>query len=141
MRLERVTKKNKNKKNFFEPNISMLQDMCGYFTPLGSWVREQLESASDIVYAIEDDSLYGYIILDKKKGHVEVELICVGEEGRKQKGVGSALMKKAEEIAKEYGLSELALDSQFQAEGFYKKLNFKEVSRNNLGVRMKKVIH
>ncbi len=140
MRLERVIKKNKNKKNFFEPEISVLQDMCGYFTPLGSWVRDQLDNASDIVYALKEDTLYGYIILDRKESHLEVELICVGEEGQKQKGVGRALMNKAEEIAKEYGLDELALDSQFKAEGFYKKLNFKEVSRNNLGVRMKKKV-
>jgi ribosomal protein S18 acetylase RimI-like enzyme len=136
MKLERV--RNKNKNIFLKYDLSKLQDMCGYFTPLGSWLRKQLETASDVVYAVEGDILYGYIILDKKDDHLEVELICVGEEARKQKGIGTALMKKAEEIAKEYGLEELALDSQFQAEGFYKKLHFKEVSRNNLGVRMKK---
>lgn len=136
MKLERVT--NKQRTNFLKPDFSKLQDMCGYFTPLASWLREQLETASDIVYAVEGDILYGYIILDKKDDHLEVELICVGEEARKQKGVGTALMKMAGEIAKEYDLNELALDSQFQAEGFYKKLNFKEVSRNNFGIRMKK---
>lgn len=136
MKLERVT--NKQRPTFLKPDVSNLQDMCGYFTPLASWLREQLETASDIVYAVEGDILFGYIILDKKDDHLEVELICVGEEARKQKGVGTALMKRAGEIAKEYGLKELGLDSQFQAEGFYKKLNFKEVSRNHFGIRMKK---
>ncbi len=121
-----------------EKNIAELQDMCGYFSPLNSWLRTQLDTASDVVYAMDGENLYGYILLDKKKDHLEVELICVGKEGQKQKGIGWALMKKAEEIAHEYKLSEIQLDSQFAAEGFYKKLNFEEVSRNNHGVRMKK---
>ncbi len=121
-----------------ENNIAELQDMCGYFSPLNSWLRTQLDTASDVVYAMDGENLYGYILLDKKKDHLEVELICVGKEGQKQKGIGRALMKKAEEIAHEYNLSEIQLDSQFAAEGFYKKLNFEEVSRNNHGVRMKK---
>ena len=121
-----------------EKDIAEMQDMCGYFSPLNSWLRSQIESASDVVYAMEDDILYGYIILDKKTTHLEVELICVGEQGQKRKGVGKALMQEAEAIAKGYGLSKIELDSQFAAEGFYKKLNFKEISRNNHGVRMKK---
>jgi ribosomal protein S18 acetylase RimI-like enzyme len=135
MKLERVPMANRKKT---EKNIAELQDMCGYFSPLNSWLRTQLDTASDVVYAMDGENLYGYILLDKKKDHLEVELICVGKEGQKQKGIGWALMKKAEEIAHEYKLSEIQLDSQFAAEGFYKKLNFEEVSRNNHGVRMKK---
>jgi ribosomal protein S18 acetylase RimI-like enzyme len=137
MKLERVAMKNRKT---HEKHIADLQDMCGYFSPLNSWLRGQLQTASDVVYAMDDENLYGYILVDKKKNHLEVELICVGKEGQKQKGIGRALMKKAEEIANEYGLSELQLDSQFAAEGFYTKLNFQEVSRNNHGVRMKKVL-
>ena len=126
------------KKN--EKHIAELRDMCGYFSPLNTWLHHQIESASDVIYAIEDDSLFGYIILDKKPTHLEVELICVGQEGQKRKGIGKSLMMEAEAIAKDYGLSKIELDSQFAAEGFYKKLNFKEVSRNNHGVRMKKTL-
>ena len=134
---------NSNRKEL-ESKLSNLQDMCDYFRPMNSWLRGHLDKASDIIIAKDKDRLYGYIILDKypthdEPTHLELELICVGKEGQ-GKGVGTGLMKQAELVAKKYGLKEIALDAQFQAEGFYKKLNYKEVSRNNQGVRMKKIL-
>ncbi len=112
--------------------------MCDYFSPLESWLKYQISNASDILYAIHDDTILGYLIADKKKTYMEIELICVGEKGRAMKGIGAKLMKEIEAITKSYGLSEILLDSQFQAEGFYKKLNYVEVKRNEYGVTMKK---
>jgi ribosomal protein S18 acetylase RimI-like enzyme len=138
MKFQRIPAANRKRS---EKDIQEMQDMCGYFSPLNSWLRSQIESASDVVYAMEENILYGYIILDKKPKHLEIELICVGQEGQKRKGIGKSLMQEAEEIAKDYGLFKIELDSQFAAEGFYKKLNFNEISRNNHGVRMKKTLN
>jgi ribosomal protein S18 acetylase RimI-like enzyme len=137
MKFQRVPVAHRKKTN---NDIQQMQDMCGYFSPLNTYLHRQIQSASDVIYAIEEDNLFGYMILDKKPSHLEVELICVGQEGRKRKGIGKGLMMEAEAIAKDYGLSKIELDSQFSAEGFYTKLNFKEVSRNQHGVRMKKTL-
>ena len=127
-----------NQRKKTEKDIAELRDMCGYFSPLNSWLRTQLDKASDVVYAMDGDTLYGYLILDKKEDHLEVELICVSKEGQKQKGIGRSLMMKAEEIAREYELKQIELDSQPQAKGFYKKLNYENDSRDNSGYRMMK---
>jgi GNAT superfamily N-acetyltransferase len=109
--------------------------MCGYFTPLDDWLAEQIDNVSDILYATEDGKILGYLIADNRKTHLEIELICVGEG---KKGTGRQLLEKAEAIAREYGCPEIQLDSQLPAEGFYKKLSYKEISRNEHGIRMKK---
>jgi ribosomal protein S18 acetylase RimI-like enzyme len=125
-------------RNSMKKNLLELMKMCDYFSPLESWLKYQISNASDILYAIHDDTILGYLIADKKKTYMEIELICVGEKGRAMKGIGAKLMKEIEAITKSYGLSEILLDSQFQAEGFYKKLNYVEIKRNEFGVTMKK---
>ena len=49
-------------------------------------------------------------------------------------------MKTAEAIAKGYELPEIRLESQFQAEQFYKKLDYQNYKRDDDGVYMKKTI-
>jgi predicted GNAT family N-acyltransferase len=78
------------------------------------------------------------LIADKKETHLEIELICVSIKGREMKGIGTTLMKVAETITKEYKLPEIRLDAQFEAEAFYKKLNYKNYARDEYGVSMKK---
>jgi len=121
-------------------DIPVLQKMCGYFTPLEDWLVERLKSASDILYAQNGDDILGFLIADNQTTHLEVELICVSVKGREIKGIGTNLMKTAESIAKEYSLPEIRLESQFQAEEFYKKLNYQNYKRNEFGVSMKKVV-
>jgi len=121
-------------------DIPVLQKMCGYFTPLEDWLVERLKSASDILYAQNGDDILGFLIADNQTTHLEVELICVSVKGREIKGIGTNLMKTAESIAKEYSLPEIRLESQFQAEEFYKKLNYQNYKRNEYGVSMKKVV-
>lgn len=117
-----------------------LQGMCGYFTPLEDWLINQIKTASDLVYALHNNEILGFLIADNRKSHLEIELICVGIAGREIKGIGTTLMKVAETIAKEYSLPEIRLESQLQAEGFYKKLNYKNYKRDEYGVSMKKDI-
>jgi ribosomal protein S18 acetylase RimI-like enzyme len=123
-----------------EHHIPHLKTMCDYFTPLGSWLLDQIKSASDVVYVVENDVILGYVIADKKTTHLEIELICVGEEGRRMKGVGTRLMNECEKIAREYALREIRLDAQFRAVDFYKKLGYSEVNSHKQGVLMKKRI-
>jgi ribosomal protein S18 acetylase RimI-like enzyme len=121
-------------------DLKILQGMCGYFTPLTDWLVNQIKIASDIVYVLNNKEIIGFLIADNKKTYLEIELICVSIEGREIKGIGTTLMKLAENIAKEYSLSEIRLESQLQAEGFYKKLNYKNYKRDEFGVSMKKTL-
>lgn len=121
-------------------HIPLMKTMCDYFTPLAGWLDEKIKTVSDVLYAVKDDMILGYVIADNKKTHLEIELICVGPEGRTIKGIGTRLMQSCEKIAMEYGLPEIRLEAQFQAVDFYKKLRFIEVSRDEHGVVMKKTL-
>ena len=127
-----------NNRRELKDHIPHLQEMCDYFTPLSGWMEKQLQSASDILYAMKDETLLGYVIGDKRSRHFEVELICVGKEGRSMKGIGTKLMNECERLATEYGLKEIRLDAQPQAVGFYKKLGFIELEKDKHGSLMKK---
>ena len=127
-------------RNSIMKDVPTLQKMCGYFTPLEDWLVDKLNTASDILYALEGREVLGFLIADKKESHLEIELICVGIKGREIKGIGTTLMKQAEQIAKEYGVKEIRLESQFEAEGFYKRLNYTNYKRDEYGVSMKKTI-
>lgn len=135
MEIQRFSIKQRNQ---LKPHIPVLVTMCDYFTPLNTWMEEQMTNVSDVLYVMKDKTILGYALLDKKDGYLEVELICVGPEGRAMKGIGKKLMEETEIIAKEYGLSEIQLDAQHKAEGFYKRLGYRNLQRNNSGIRMKK---
>ena len=128
----------KDKRNAIKNDLPALQKMCGYFEPLQEWMETQIREASDIFYAVNGKEVLGYLIANNEGTHLQIELICVGETGRAMKGIGTSLMKEAERVAKAYGLPQVRLQSQFKAESFYKKLNYKEVSRNEYGVNFHK---
>lgn len=128
-----------NRKDLNE-HIPQLQKMCDYFKPLSTWMEKQIETASDVLYAIKDDQILGYVIANKEKKHLQIELICVGEEGRSMKGIGTALMKECEKLAKEYLLREIRLDAQTRAVGFYEKLGYTEIKKTKKETTMKKTI-
>jgi ribosomal protein S18 acetylase RimI-like enzyme len=125
-------------RNQLKPHIPLLVSMCDYFTPYNIWMDERIQNVSDVLYAVKKHTILGYVLLDKKDGYLEVELICVGPEGRAMKGIGRKLMERTEEIAREYKLPEIQLDAQMKAEGFYKQLGYRNVYRSNEGIRMKK---
>jgi ribosomal protein S18 acetylase RimI-like enzyme len=135
MEIQRYSLKRRDKVKL---DIPTLKTMCDYFTPLESWLKDRLSNASDIIYCVKGDTLLGYLIANKKRTYLEIELICVGAEGRAMKGIGTKLMERCEQIALDYGLRELQLDSQLQAEGFYGKLGYTEVFRTKNSIRMKK---
>ena len=136
MEIQRFSIKQRNQ---LKPHIPILVTMCDYFTPLNTWLEERMTNVSDILYAVKDKTIIGYALLDKKEGYLELELICVGPEGR-GKGIGKQLMLEAETIAKEYNLAELQLDAQFKAEQFYTRLGYSNIERTDEGVRMKKIL-
>jgi ribosomal protein S18 acetylase RimI-like enzyme len=124
-----------------QSHIPLLVTMCDYFTPLNTWLEDQMTNVSDVLYAVKGDNILGYALLDRKDGYLELELICVGPEGRAMKGIGKKLMDATERIAKEYKLPEIHLDAQLKAEGFYKQLGYTNLKRTNEGIRMKKNIN
>lgn len=103
-------------------------------------MEERMTNVSDVLYAVKGKTILGYALLDTKDGYLELELICVGPEGRAMKGIGKKLMEATEKIAKEYKLPEVQLDAQIKAEGFYKYLGYTNIERDNEGIRMKKVV-
>jgi ribosomal protein S18 acetylase RimI-like enzyme len=121
-------------------HIPLLVTMCDYFTPLNTWMEERMTNVSDVLYAVKENTILGYALLDKKDGFLELELICVGPEGRVMKGIGKKLMEATEQIAKDYGFPEIQLDAQLKAEGFYKQLGYTTMERTEEGIRMKKAL-
>ena len=128
-------------RNQLKEHIPQLVSMCDYFTPLNTWMAEKIQDVTDIFYAVKGGKILGYVLADNQKTHLEVELICVGPEGRAMKGIGKKLMQACEHVAKQYGLPEIQLDAQTNAEGFYKHLGYTNISRNNTGIRMKKALN
>jgi ribosomal protein S18 acetylase RimI-like enzyme len=137
MEVKRFTIKQRND---LKPHIPLLVKMCDYFTPLNTWMAEKIQDITDVFYAVKGDDILGYALADNQKTHLEIELICVGPEGRLMKGIGKKLMQACEKVAKEYKLPEIQLDAQINAEGFYKHLGYTNIHRNNTGVRMIKNI-
>jgi ribosomal protein S18 acetylase RimI-like enzyme len=127
-----------DERNQLKKHIPLLVTMCDYFTPLNTWMAEKIKDVTDIFYAMEGDKILGYVLADKKKNHLEIELICVGPEGRKLKGIGTKLMQACEDAAKKYKLPEIQLDAQTNAEGFYEHLGYTILRQKKTGVRMKK---
>ncbi len=137
MEIQRVSIKQRNE---LKQHIPLLVTMCDYFTPLNSWMADKIKDVSDIFYAVKGTTILGYVIADKRPTHLEIELICVGTEGRAMKGIGKKLMEACEDAAKTYKLNEIQLDAQHKAEGFYNHLGYTILSKNNSGVRMKKIL-
>jgi ribosomal protein S18 acetylase RimI-like enzyme len=137
MEVKRFTIKQRNQ---LKQHIPLLVTMCDYFTPLNTWMADKIQDITDVFYAVKGNTILGYVLADNQKTHLEIELICVGPEGRLMKGIGKKLMQACEKTAKEYNLPEIQLDAQLNAEGFYKHLGYTNIHRNNTGVRMKKNI-
>ncbi len=125
-------------RNQLKKHIPLLVTMCDYFIPLNTWMAEKIKSVSDVFYAVKDDKILGYIIADNQKTHLEIELICVGPEGRAMKGIGKKLMQACEDAARDYKLPQIQLDAQTKAEGFYLHLGYTIVKKWNEGARLKK---
>lgn len=71
------------------------------------------------------DKVAGYVKIETDMGICKIESIIVGHEYTKQ-GIGSSLMLKAEERAKEEGCHKMILETGFDwdAKAFYEKLGY-----------------
>ncbi len=67
----------------------------------------------------------GYAILKINKSHSELLYLCSN-----QKGNGSKLLKRVEEITIQKGIKRIVLDAHEDAIGFYKKKNYKRIDRS-----------
>jgi N-acetylglutamate synthase-like GNAT family acetyltransferase len=128
---------NKKERDLIQSDLPSLKAMCDYIPVMNSWMLEQLEKSTFFVYAMEETKILGFMILDHRDTHLELELICVGSQ---KGGIGRALMMEAERIAGELSLKEIHLNAQLRAEGFYSKLDYKDVKRYDNGIRMKKIL-
>lgn len=80
-------------------------------------------------YAIKDNQLIGGIIANKKMQWIDVSIVFIEEEYRGQ-GIASKLISRMETYCKENDLVGIHLYTlDFQAKGFYEKLNFELIAQ------------
>ncbi len=73
-------------------------------------------------------NIAGGVFGDAFLGHFFVKIFWLEEEYR-NRGMGTALMKRLEEEARSVGCVTISLETlDFQAEGFYKKLGYEKFS-------------
>lgn len=93
--------------------------------------HDQYDTLSDQCVHIllrDDDTFVGtgrIRIVSEEVG--KLERICVLEEAR-GKGAGAIIMQGLEALAKQQGLQTVKLGAQVQAQGFYEKLGYKQIS-------------
>ncbi|MGO4889386.1 GNAT family N-acetyltransferase [Anaerobacillus sp. MEB173] len=101
------------------------------------FVNEQKVPPEEEIDHLEGEATH-FVVYDHQKpigagrfrvvdGYGKVERICIAKANRKQ-NVGLHLMNDIESYAKEKEITQLKLNAQIQAEGFYKKLGYKTYS-------------
>jgi len=94
-------------------------------------LREFKNNFSKILVYKEKEEIIGYLIFREIEPEIEIFKIGVKKEYQR-KGVGTKLIQKLIEIAKEKNISKIFLEvkaSNLSAYNFYKKLGFKEMYR------------
>ena len=79
--------------------------------------------------AFENNELVGILEIECKAGVIHIESVLVRHD-KYQQGIGTALMKRAEEIAREYKIHKLYLDTgkNWAARKLYDKLGYSVVA-------------
>jgi len=94
-------------------------------------LREFKNDFSKILVFKEKEEIIGYLIFREIEPEIEIFKIGVKKEYQR-KGVGTKLIQKLIEIAREKNISKIFLEvkaSNLSAYNFYKKLGFKEMYR------------
>lgn len=77
------------------------------------------------VVAEQDGRIQGFGQLDEQEGEVEAIYVSPAAEGR---GIGSAILQRLEERARECGLKELKVRSTLNAESFYARHGYQHLA-------------
>ena len=92
-------------------------------------IKKKLSSKSKTIIKLftytPRHKINGYAILKINKNNSELLYLCTN-----QKGNGSKLLKKTEEITIQKGIKRISLESHEDAIGFYKKKGYKSIDRN-----------
>ncbi|MFJ7365883.1 GNAT family N-acetyltransferase [Peribacillus frigoritolerans] len=88
---------------------------------------DTLDALSEHILVYYNEKPVGTGRLRVVDGLGKLERICILEPYRKF-GLGKIILKTLEEIAKEQGITQVKLHGQTQAEGFYKKLDYRTSS-------------
>lgn len=100
------------------------KNKAGYF----SQTRPEGYGETFGFYAIKDEQLIGGIIANKKMQWIDVEIVFIDKQYRGQ-GIASQLINRMETYCKENDLVGIHLCTlDFQAKGFYEKLNFELIA-------------
>ncbi|WP_340696529.1 GNAT family N-acetyltransferase [Flavobacterium gyeonganense] len=101
------------------------------------WIENSLTDKSkfDVLVAVIDDLIEGFITLIKKSETVvEISLLAVSQESR-GKGIGKQLIVESISRSKEAGLDEIRVTTQLDnipAMSLYKSANFKIIESINI---------
>lgn len=114
--------------------VAELMNTCfPYMRATKKLIETRVESGFHFFVAEIDGEVVGFLDLEEMRHSVKVWGLCVAPKFR-NRGVGRALMKKAEEFAKEIGKEGLWLYTKDEKVGFYEKLGF--VRLGKLGDRV-----
>ncbi|MGJ9383899.1 GNAT family N-acetyltransferase [Salipaludibacillus sp. CF4.18] len=88
---------------------------------------DEKEKESIHLVAYHDNQPIGAGRLRLEENYGKAERVCILSEMR-GKGLGAALMKEMEQVAREHGMDKLKLNAQTHAESFYKGIGYATVS-------------
>lgn len=86
------------------------------------------EKGTEAIFIREKTKIIGELIFKINKEAIQILLLC---SKNSKKGVGTFAIKTLESYAKIKGIKIISLISEESAIGFYKKLNYTQVSENN----------
>ena len=114
-------------------NVFIIEQEC----PPG-WEPDELDKDSQHFIALADNKIVATARLREDPKHVaKIERMAVSKDYRGE-GIGETLAKYMVEQAKKMGYKKIWMQAQVQAKDFYKKIGFKEVSKEydlyNLGI-------
>ena len=97
--------------------------------PRGS-EKDELEDKSIHIMACDGDKIVGVARLHfNSKEEAQIRYMAVDENYRRR-GIGSMMLQRSEEIAKERGASHIVLNARENAVGFYEKNGYKIVEKS-----------
>jgi GNAT superfamily N-acetyltransferase len=110
----------------YQQMVKLRDDMLR--KPLGlSFAQDELETEKDnlLIGAFEDDTMLGCCMLvEEEPGTVRLRQMAVLND-LQGKGIGSALMQFAENLARDRGYRMLTMHARKNAIGFYEKMGYK----------------
>ena len=128
MDLDFIVSNNEEYSNIIRAGIRTFNENKHPEMPIFNYYRENGYGDDFGFYALSEGQVVGGINAHKKMQWLDIDILYINEELRKE-GIGSKLINKATEYCKEEGLIGMHLYTlDFQAKGFYEKQEFELIA-------------